>query len=105
MFSNTFSITPAPSSARPDDEALKIPNRSCILSFVKPLRPAPAEFLTLEGMDYNLLRKAESLAREEFCRPENRELRRRHLHALFPKIGDPKIRLIPPDPGPPPKVL
>jgi hypothetical protein len=56
-------------------------------------------------MDYNLLRKAESLAREEFCRQENRELRRRHLHALFPKIGDPKIRLIPPDPGPPPKVL
>lgn len=46
-------------------------------------RSEPEESITLEGEDYNAIRRAEALAREEFCRPENRERRRQHFETLF----------------------
>lgn len=55
------------------------------------------DFITLEGMDYNLLRAAEALAREEFARPENAEKRRRHVKALFPITGEITVELVHPE--------
>jgi hypothetical protein len=67
---------------------------------MKPCGPSPNEFITLEGVDYNLLRDAESRAREKFGRPENREARRQHIRILFPKAGDAGVQLIAPEPAP-----
>jgi hypothetical protein len=55
------------------------------------------EYITLEGEDYNLLRAAESRAREEFGRPENLELRRQHFQLLFPKTDGLPLRVIDPE--------
>jgi hypothetical protein len=62
---------------------------------VKPRRIDSNDFVTLEGEDYNLLRLGESLAREEFGRSENRKRRQLHLKALFPKMGDLSVALVP----------
>jgi hypothetical protein len=67
-------------------------------------RPEPEEYITLEGEDYNAIRRAEALAREEFCRPENRERRRQHFETLFPQSKDGPIRLVEPE-GPRPVVI
>ncbi len=67
-------------------------------------RPEPEEYITLEGEDYNAIRRAEALAREEFCRPENREHRRKHFETLFPRTKDGPLRLVEPE-GPRPPVI
>ena len=72
---------------------------------MKPCEPAPHEFITLEGVDYNLLRDAESQAREKFGRPENREARRQHIRILFPKAGEAGVQLIAPEPATPRELL
>lgn len=79
--------------------------RPAIIQAMEEKDHGPFEFTTLEGMDYNLLRKAESLARAEFCRPENRGLRQKRIESLFPKGGPVDVRMVEPCPGPPPKVL
>jgi hypothetical protein len=68
-------------------------------------RPEPEEYITLEGEDYNAIRRAEALAREEFCRPENRERRLRHIKTLFPDVDASTLRLAPVDYTDPPVVL
>ena len=72
---------------------------------MKPRRLGSNDFITLEGVDYNLLRAAESMAREEFGRPENREARRQHIRILFPKAGDAAVQVIAPEPAPPRELL
>ncbi len=72
---------------------------------MNPLGAGTNDFITIEGMDYNRLRDAESQAREKFGRPENREARRQHIRILFPKAGDAGIQLIAPEPAPPRELL
>lgn len=52
------------------------------------------DFITLEGMDYNLLRSAEARAREDFSRPENAASRLKHLKTLFPLAGELTLKLV-----------
>jgi hypothetical protein len=72
---------------------------------MKPRRLGSNDFITLEGLDYNLLRAAESLAREEFGRPENSEMRMKHLQTLFPKFGDAAVELVVPETAKPREIL
>lgn len=69
---------------------------------MKPLLARAEDFITLEGTDYSVIRRAEALARESYSRPENADVRRRNFEFLLAGRKGQTVSLAEPEESPPP---